>query len=126
MEGAAIIDADQHGAAIVEIGDADVARQWQGGMGAGDGIGGKDLAIGGAPAMKGLAVPRGAASFDLLLIPHRSGLFSVGRGQRRGHLRRTAAQPQHGGQSERERGLEAHDSCSRLAISSVAALWFMV
>ena len=57
MEWATVIDANDHRAAVAEVGDAGIGRQRHGGMRRSQGITVEDLAVCGFPAMKSRTIP---------------------------------------------------------------------
>jgi len=61
MEGAAIVDAHDDRAAVHQVGDAGIGRQRHRRMCGRDAVAVIDFAIGGTPAMEGLAIPGGRA-----------------------------------------------------------------
>ena len=73
--GAAIVDADDQRAAVLEVGDADIGRDRQRRMRAGNGVGGEDFAVGGAAAVEIGAVPGCFSLGDIIgLLARRIGL----------------------------------------------------
>ena len=89
--GPAIVDADDDGAAVLNVGDARVARQRHGRMRRRQMRHVVDFAIGGEPAMEGVAVPGGQTRLLVVLVflgivhlaAHLVGLAESGRGRRR-------------------------------------------
>ena len=79
--GAAVVEADHHRLAVAEIGDPHVGRERQRRMRAGNGVGGEDLAVGGAAAVEIGAVPGGDAGRDVVgLVGRDVGLAADGIG----------------------------------------------
>jgi hypothetical protein len=74
MIGAAIIDAHDDGMLVAQIGHARVARQRHGRMRGGDAVAVINLAIGGAPAVEGVAVPGSEADGGIFPFARHIGL----------------------------------------------------